>query len=124
MLVRSLTKALRSLARADAAADPEALRRRVAAAARAAQTLEDTRELADFERGEDYGGDEIGQDDGARAGGQCGRCAWRRERGRRDAYRVDGTISREDTGRRYFLLRVKPYHIKYRTSRSRTPRFG
>jgi len=54
MLVRSLTKALRSLARADAAADPEALRRRVAAAARAAQTLEDTRELADF--GEDYGG--------------------------------------------------------------------
>ena len=56
MLVRSLTKALRSLARADAAADPEALRRRVAAAARAAQTLEDTRELADFERGEDYGG--------------------------------------------------------------------
>ena len=48
MLVRSLTKALRSLARADAAADPEALRRRVAAAARAAKTLEDTRELADL----------------------------------------------------------------------------
>lgn len=46
--MRSLTKALRSLARADAAADPEALRRRVAAAARAAKTLEDTRELADL----------------------------------------------------------------------------
>lgn len=53
MLVHSLTKALRSLARSDAAADPEALRRRVAAAARAAQTAS---ELAEFERGEDYGG--------------------------------------------------------------------
>lgn len=58
MLVRSLTKALRSLARdPEASADPEALRRRVAAAARAAQTLADTRELADgTSRGEDYGG--------------------------------------------------------------------
>ena len=53
MLVHSLTKALQSLARSDAAADPEALRRRVAAAARAAQTAS---ELAEFERGEDYGG--------------------------------------------------------------------
>ena len=58
MLVRSLTKELRSLARVpDAAADPEALRRRVAAAARAAQTLADARELADgTSRGEDDGG--------------------------------------------------------------------
>lgn len=52
-LVRSLTKALRSLARSDPAADPEALRRRVAAAARAARMA---RAPAESERGEDYEG--------------------------------------------------------------------
>ena len=54
MLVQQLTKALRSLGRSDASdMDPTELRRRVAVAARAAQTAD---ELVDNNSGDDYGG--------------------------------------------------------------------